>query len=314
VGQPGGEGTPAYYNNSKNVAQITYEQLAALCGDDVSTWGSTMQCEASGEWEVFSVKVGQASPNNALSNAVNFEGFATSAGGWAQAGFTMPQEIIDALVPGAVVEISYSSENNDIWIVMNEAAAGWMRVGQPDGEGTPGVMDGSKCYITYEQIAALCGDDVSTWGSTMQCEASGEWEVYSVKVGSLVTFKMNNNQVNFEGFATKAGGWAQEGFEMPQEIIDALVPGSVVNISYSSEDGTMWIVMPDAAAGWIRVGQPGGDGTPGAADGSICQITYEQIAALCGDDKSTWGARMQCESSSAWEVYSVNVGQTPDAE
>ena len=314
VGQPGGEGTPAYYNNSKNVAQITYEQLAALCGDDVSTWGSTMQCESSSPWEVFSVKVGQAAPVYALSNTVNFEGFATSAGEWAQAGFTMPQEIIDALVPGSVVEISYSSESGDMWIVMNEAQAGWMRVGQPGGEGTPAVMDGSKSYVTYEQLAALCGDDVSTWGSTMQCESSGAWEVYSVRVGTASTFKMNNNQVNFEGFATSAGEWAQEGFDMPQEIIDALVPGSVVNISYTSEDGTMWIVMPDAAAGWMRVGQPGGEGTPGAANGSVCQITYEQIAALCGEDKSTWGARMQCEASSAWEVYSVTVGQTPDAE
>ena len=148
----------------------------------------------------------------------------------------------------------------------------------------------------------------------MQCESSGAWEVYSVRVGTASTFKMNNNQVNFEGFATSAGEWAQEGFDMPQEIIDALVPGSVVNISYTSEDGTMWIVMPDAAAGWMRVGQPGGEGTPGAANGSVCQITYEQIAALCGEDKSTWGARMQCEASSAWEVYSVTVGQTPDAE
>mgnify|MGYP001029772315 CR=1 FL=1 len=249
-----------------------------------------------------------------LTNVVEFDGFAASAGEWAQAGFTMPQEIIDALVPGSVVEISYSSESGDMWIVMNEAQAGWMRVGQPGGEGTPAVMDGSKSYVTYEQLAALCGDDVSTWGSTMQCESSGAWEVYSVRVGTASTFKMNNNQVNFEGFATSAGEWAQEGFDMPQEIIDALVPGSVVNISYTSEDGTMWIVMPDAAAGWMRVGQPGGEGTPGAANGSVCQITYEQIAALCGEDKSTWGARMQCEASSAWEVYSVTVGQTPDAE
>ena len=119
-----------------------------------------------------------------LNNLVEFEGFNTSAAGWAQAGFTMPQEILDALVPGSVVTITYSSVNNDMWVVMNEAQAGWMRVGQPGGEGTPGVMNGSVCQITYEQIAALCGDDVSTWGSTMQCEASDAWEVYSVAVGT----------------------------------------------------------------------------------------------------------------------------------
>ena len=92
---------------------------------------------------------------------------------------------------------------------------------------------------------------------------------------------------------------------MPQEIIDALVPGSVVTISYESEDGNMWLVMPWATAGWMRVGNDGAD----VADGKIAQVTYEQIEALCGEDKSTWGAMMQCESSSAWNVYAVAVGQ-----
>ncbi|MDE5680012.1 MAG: hypothetical protein K2I01_06225, partial [Lachnospiraceae bacterium] len=59
-----------------------------------------------------------------VNGAVNFEGFATSGDGWAQAGFTMPQEIIDALVPGSVVEIEFTSENGDMWLVMNEAAVG----------------------------------------------------------------------------------------------------------------------------------------------------------------------------------------------
>ncbi|MCD7956637.1 MAG: hypothetical protein LUG93_13020, partial [Lachnospiraceae bacterium] len=106
-------------------------------------------------------------------------------------------------------------------------------------------------------------------------------------------------------------GWSQDGFEMPQEIIDALVPGSVVEITYTSENGEIWIVMPDAEAGWMRVGVGNWDGSGsdlGVYDGSTCYITYEQIAAVCGDDVSTWGARMQCEASGAWEVYSITVG------
>lgn len=142
----------------------------------------------------------------------------------------------------------------------------------------------------------------------MQCEASGAWEVYGVRVGTAEEFAPLNNLVNFEGFATSAAGWAQDGFEMPQEILDALVPGAVVTIQYSSEYDDMWIVMNGAQAGWMRVGQPGGEGTPGLSNGSYCQITYEQIAALCGDDVSTWGATMQCEASGAWEVYNVWVG------
>ena len=47
---------------------------------------------------------------------------------------------------------------------------------------------------------------------------------------------------------------------MPQEIIDALVPGSVVEINYTSETGNMWLVFPDASNGWTRVGVGDTDG------------------------------------------------------
>lgn len=51
------------------------------------------------------------------------------------------------------------------------------------------------------------------------------------------------------------------------------------------------------------------DGGKAACDGSEAQITYEQIVEMCGEDKSTWGARMQCESATNWKVYSVSVAQ-----
>ncbi len=295
-------------NDSRSVAQITYEQIAALCGEDKSTWGARMQFEGSSAWSVFSVKVGTVTTPVEFVKAVDFEGFACSADAWAQNGFDMPQEVIDALVPGAVVRIEYKSEDGAMWIVMPDAAAGWMRVGAT-GSGDDAICDGSVCYVTYEQIAALCGEDKSTWGARMQCEGSTAWEVYAVSVGSLkeVEDKVFKPGVDFAGFACSADAWAQNGFEMPQEVIDALVPGAVVRIEYKSEDGAMWIVMPDAAAGWMRVGQAG-TGDDAVCDGTYAYITYEQIAALCGEDKSTWGARMQCEGSTAWEVYSVNVG------
>ena len=239
----------------------------------------------------------------AVKNAVEFEGFQTSADAWTQAGFTMPQEILDALVPGSVVEIEYKSETGNMWLVMNEAQAGWMRVGQAGTE-DPALCDGQKCYVTYEQIAALCGDDVSTWGARMQCEADGEWEVYSVKVGTAAEFAPVNKLVAFEGFETSGDAWAQAGFTMPQEILDALVPGAVVTIQYSSETGNIWIVMNEAQAGWMRVGQAGTE-DPALCNGTYAQITYEQLAALCTDDVSTWGSTMQCEADGAWEVYGV---------
>ena len=238
----------------------------------------------------------------ALTNAVEFPDFHKSAGAWAQDGLEMPQEIIDALVPGSVVEVEYASADGSMWIVMPWATAGWMRVGQ----GTAAINNSKNiAQIPYEMIEALCGEDKSTWGAMLQCESASDWEVFSVRVGQRANRIVLKNAVEFPGFTKSADAWAQDGLEMPQEIIDALVPGSVVTISYESEDGNMWLVMPWATAGWMRVGNDGAD----VADGKIAQVTYEQIEALCGEDKSTWGAMMQCESSSAWNVYAVAVGQ-----
>ncbi len=307
-----GDGTngKSYVNDSKNIAQITYEQIAAVLGDDVSTWGARMQCEASAAWEVFSVKVGQKAPVYAMSNTVEFPDFACKGDGWGQNGFDMTEEIIAALVPGSAIEISFTSESGKMWIVMPDAAAGWTRIG--DGTNGTAVCYDGKCYVTYEQIAAVLGEDVSTWGARMQCEADTAWEVFAVKVGTASEMKMVNNLVNFEGFACTGDGWGQNGFEMTEEITAALVPGSVITVKFASESGKMWIVMPDAAAGWTRIGD-GTNGTAACSNG-VCQVTYEQMAEFLGDDASTWGTRIQCESDTAWEVFSVTVGQAPVEE
>ncbi len=287
----------AYINGGKSIAQVTYEQIAAVCGEDKSTWGATLQCEAQTAWEVYSVKVGMKADQIALQNAVVFPDFVTSAGGWGQNGFDMPQEIIDALVPGSVIEIDYASEDGSMWIVMPAATVGWSRVAQGEA-----LCENGKAYVTYEQIAAVCGEDKSAWGATLQCEAQTAWEVYGLKVGKLAKVPAANTVTEFPDFVTSAGGWGQAGFDMPQEIIDALVPGSAVRIEFASEDNTMWIVMPAAAAGWSRCAQ----GEAVIKDG-YAYVTYEQIAAVCGEDKSTWGATLQCEAQTAWEVYSLAV-------
>ncbi len=297
VGNEGG----AAINNSKNIAQVTYEQIEALCGADKSTWGPVLQCESSTPWEVYALRVGTRGNQIVLGNPVEFEGFACTGDAWAQSGFEMPQAFLDALVPGSVIEVQFKSEDGAMWIVMPQAAAGWMRVGN---DGTA-VIIGDKAYITYEQIEALCGTDKSTWGPVLQCESSTPWEVYSLRVGTAKEFKMLTNLVYLDGFEKSAAAWAQDGVEMTEAFLNALVPGSVVTVSYESDDGAMWIVMPQAAAGWMRVGNDGQD----AANGSVAQITYEQIEALCGEDKATWGPVLQCESSSNWTVYSVAVGK-----
>ena len=295
-----GNNNQSSINNSKTTAQITYEQIAAVLGEDTSTWGDRLQCEAGDSWKVYSVKVGQRAPRLALSNPVEFVGFTCEDGGWSQSGFNFTQEVLDALVPGTALEISFESDNNTMWIVLPDSAAGWKRIGN-NGAAT---IVGNKAYITYEQIVEVVGEDKAGWGARLQCEGGADWKVYAVNAGKLNKLSGVSGMVNFEGFTTSGNGWSQSGFEMTEEIRAALVPGSVVTISYESEANNIWLVFPDSAAGWKRIQSQTAD-----TDGKTAQITFEEIAEILGEDVSTWGGRMQCESSGVWTVYSVTVGQ-----
>ena len=287
----------AITNLSHSTAQISYEQIAAVLGDDISAWGARLQCEASGAWEVYGVKVGQPTGLKNLANKVSIDGFEKSGAAWAQDGVELTEEQWAMMKPGAVIEINYSSESGDMWIVLPWAEAGWTRIEQQTA-----ACNGSICQISYEQIAAVLGDDVSKWGTMLQCEASGAWEVYGVSIASAEFIPTKGN-VLMDGFAPSGDAWAQDGLELTEEQIAMLVPGAVITIQYESENGDMWIVMPDAAAGWSRIQQQ-----TAACDGSVCQITYEQIAEVCGDDVSAWGARLNCEASCAWTVFAAYIG------
>jgi hypothetical protein len=305
----------SYINGSKNIAQVDYDTIVSILGDDVSTWGGRIQAESDGAFEVYSVKIGQKAPSYTLTGAVELEGFNLSGDGWGQNGLDMTEDFISKLVPGSAIEISYTSETGEIWLVFPGSEKGWMRVGVGDYDGSSqgyGVFDGSKCYITYETIAEILGDDVSTWGTTLQCEASSAWEVYSVKVGTAAQMVANNKQVEVAGFNVTGDGWGQNGVDLDETAIAALQPGSVININYTSETGEIWLVFPGSEKGWMRVGVGDYDGSAqgySVFDGSHAQVTYETIAAILGDDVSTWGTTLQCEASSAWEVYSVTIGQ-----
>lgn len=133
------------------------------------------------------------------------------------------------------------------------------------------------------------------------------------------------------GWAGSGKGWGQDGFDMADnpDFMNALVPGSVIQIEYKSaadsgdetKSNLMWVVMNGAEVGWSRVGQGAVDGT--AEDDpkfttttyndshNICQITYEQIMQVCGDPNEAghgWGTTMQFEAATDWEVYSVKIG------
>ncbi len=238
-----------------------------------------------------------------ITNPTELETGTISGAGWAQA--DLPANTMELLVPGSVLEIDYSSADGSIWIVLPDAACGWMFVAAFENTAYRNNSH-SIAQISYEQIAAACGEDKTTWGTRIQAEAMSDWEVYSVRVGMKNEFLPIHDLVTFDMEAVSGGAWAQG--DLPAGILDALRPGAVITMTYESADNSIWIVVPDSEAGWMRIAGAG-NGTA-AADGSVGQITYEQIAQSCGEDKATWGSRIQAEAMSDWTVYSVAVGYT----
>ncbi len=236
-----------------------------------------------------------------VKNPVNFEGFVTSGSAWGQNGIELTDEFDAALVPGSVIEISYSSESGDIWVLFPWADGGWRRCAQ-------GSMykNGSKnvAQVTYEQLVAVYGDDKTKWGKMFQCESDTAWDVYSVKVGQKADMPILTGAISIPDFVTSGGGWGQNGFEITSDIFDAIVPGTALEVTFSSEDNTIWILFPWAEGGWRRCAQG-----EALIVGDKAYITYDQLVAVYGEDKTKWGAMLQCEAQTAWEVYGIKVGK-----
>lgn len=321
------DGAGMYINASGNTAQLRYEDIVAICGEDKSTWGLdtgvVLQCESSGAWEAFAVRVGKVLDLGTFEQTKEFEGFACSDKAWAQSGFEIPADVLDAIVPGTALEISFESESGLLWAVFPDADAGWTRVGRCDSDSSatdPAVCYNGKCYITYDQLVRALGSDKNTWGKPdsfrLQCESSAPWEVFAVNVGNYSNPPKMRGAKEYEGFATSGKAYGQDGGAVTDEIKKALVPGALIKVAFQSEKNNLWLVLPDADAGWSRVGRCDGDASctdPAVISDGYCYVTYEQIAAVCGDDIETWGKpdsyRIQFESSGAWEVYSLTIGQ-----
>jgi mannose-6-phosphate isomerase-like protein (cupin superfamily) len=305
------DGNRSVKNLTKNIAQISYEDIMAACGgDDSAALTGQIQCESDTPWEVYSVKIGTDSGITPLKKTTELEGFAVSADAWAQAGIDITPEMQALLVPGAVVEVEYTSESGDVWLVVTGAANGWIRI----NDGGRSAHNGQIAQFTYEDIMAACGgDDATALTGQLQCESDTPWEVYSVKIGVPAGMVPLTNVVDLAGFAVKADAWSQAGIDLTPEVQALLVPGSVVEIEYTSESGEMWLVITGAANGWIRVN----DNSTGNSHitGSVAQISYEDIMAACGgSDSSALTGQIQGESDTPWEIYRVGIGTAKVAE
>ncbi len=96
--------------------------------------------------------------------------------------------------------------------------------------------------------------------------------------------------------------------ESGKDILRDLAPGLSIELSYVSNDNSLYLVLPDAETGSITI-----------SDKALyrdCKmyVSYETIAGLLGEDKSAWGNRLQCDAGSAWVVSGVRVVDTAQAE
>ena len=148
-------------------------------------------------------------------------------------------------------------------------------------------------------------------GNVIEADSSAEFLVADTGLDpNLMVLK---DAVELEGFACSGGGWSQGGLNPLSDdqkalIAEILVPGSVVEIEYSSE-APVWMVS-DGQTGWHRAVDESTFAACGyvAADGSKIQYTYEQLASFWGDGFEQNMSFLQCESSADFEIYSVKIG------
>ena len=214
----------------------------------------------------------------------------------------------------SVITIYYQSEG-DMWLVLQSwvdgAPFGWQRVA--DQGASIKNPSGTIAQITYDQLVQYCNTtDFVTYLSMIQCESDKDWSVSSVTIGQRSGIVSLKNEVVI-WTDDKGDAWAQgtgcltlkQGGTFDPALIQ---PGCVINIEYKSE-GNMWLVLqswdPGAPFGWQRVA----DGGASYTDGSVCQITYDQLVEYCKtDDFVTYLDMIQCESDQPWEVYKVSIG------
>ncbi|MBO5283592.1 MAG: hypothetical protein J6B43_10805 [Lachnospiraceae bacterium] len=148
-------------------------------------------------------------------------------------------------------------------------------------------------------------------GNVIEADSAAEFAV--ADTGMDPNLMVLKDTVELEGFACSGSGWSQGGWNpMTEEQIaliqENLVPGSVIEIEYSS-DAPIWLVS-DGQTGWHRAVDESTFEVCGyvAADGSKVQYTYEQLASFWGDGFEQNMTFLQGESSADYEIYSVKIG------
>ena len=120
------------------------------------------------------------------------------------------------------------------------------------------TRSGTFCMASMQRPVGILDENgqpmLDENGEPLPLDLSAVWTA-PVTDADLSNLSFLTNAVALEGMNVSAGGWSQAGVSMTEEFRAALVPGSVIEISYESDDGKIWLVFPDSAAGWKRIEQ-----------------------------------------------------------
>lgn len=316
-------------NDSRTIAQISYDAIAEHLGDDWFKYVKFLGIADSGAaTTVSSVTVGEEKKVlPATINDVAIDGFAVKGAGWEQGGVDTVNAggtfDISLLKPGCVITINYKSEGS-MWLVGDGEPFGWTRIAYDETKEVKGQGltndDNNQVQITYDQIVASLGTDDFSGLTKLQCESDMEWEVFSVTIGEYAPEPYKyTDEVMLEGSAVKGNGWAQAGVDSVANggsfDYTALVPGTVINIHYKDNGANFWLVVnaeDGAPYGWSRVGvEETGFTNTCRVDREKCivQITYDDLAARLGSEDFSFIKQLQAESTADWEIYGIGIAK-----
>jgi hypothetical protein len=168
--------------------------------------------------------------------------------------------------------------------------------------------------MEFEKIAAVLGNDVNAWGNRIEFGSSTVLTVSQIRLGeiSLPIVSKTTIQIiddNGEVKTTEAvnelvaDGWSRTGFTMSSDFKATFKTDAILEITFLSESGKVWLVFPNAESGWIRL-----DSLDYIIKGNKCYIDFAKIATVLGDDINKWGDRIEFESNDSLKVTTVAVG------
>ena len=273
-----------------------------------------------------------------LTDIVEFAGFETSGEAWEASGFTIPQEIFDALIPNSVVEIAFESESDEIWLVMPDSESGYTRIGCNYTNNGSGYYNDARtiAQIPFEMLVKYCGSDVSKWGSRMLCESAGKWSVSSVKVGQrvagtgldLYVLKDRVYVPGIEEMEVIKEAYGVTGIYLTPEYLNLLKDGGVVEVHYEADENViLWFAGNgaedadgDGENDWQMIGGPAGNGTENEVrrnfENTVVQITYETLTKYYGEGwaDSKDGFWFMMQASGSCKVISIQIGKIGTGE